>query len=82
MCLYVSIKSDNISLSKLLLSTGGRSHDLVPCVQQHDVILAEVILSEVSHLSDDETARLIGAFEQSWLMIHNHQLKSVVMGSN
>lgn len=74
MSLYVWIKSDNICLNKLLLRSGGRSHYLVPCIQQHDIILTEVILSEVSHLRGDETARLIGAFKQSWLVVQHCQL--------
>lgn len=47
---------------------------LVPCVQQHDIILNEVILCELSHLIHDETARLIGAFEQARLVVGHHLL--------
>lgn len=59
MLLYVRIKSDNIFLNKLLLPSGGRSDYLVPRIQQHDIVLAEIILSEASHLGDNEASRLI-----------------------
>lgn len=73
-CFYVWVKSDNICLNKLLLSSRGCSHHLVPCIQQHDVVFADVILSELGHLGDNEVARLIGAFKQSWLVVQNGQL--------
>lgn len=42
---------------------------LIPRVEQHDVVLAEVILREPSHLRDNEAARLIGAFKQARLVV-------------
>lgn len=47
---------------------------LVPCVQQHDIILTEVVLREQGHLGHDETACLIGAFEQARLVVWNRLL--------
>ncbi len=38
---------------------------LLPGVQKHDIILVQVILSEVSHFCHKESARLIGAFKQT-----------------
>lgn len=42
---------------------------LIPRVEQHDVVLAEVILGEPSHLRDNEAACLIGAFKQARLVV-------------
>lgn len=42
---------------------------LVPCVQQHDIVLVEVILRELGHFSHDEASRLIGAFKQARLLV-------------
>ncbi len=38
---------------------------LLPGVEKHDIILVQVILSEVSHFCHKESARLIGAFKQT-----------------
>lgn len=42
---------------------------LIPRVEQHDVVLAEVILCKPCHLCNDEAARLIGAFKQARLVV-------------
>lgn len=67
-------------VSHVHVSVGECLNNLVPRIQQHDVILAEVILSEARHLGDNEATRLIGAFKQSGLLVQNHLLQSVVRG--
>lgn len=59
------------------ITTQVISH-LIPGIEQHDVVLAEVVLSELSHLRDDEAARLIGALEQARLVVHEGLLQPEV----
>lgn len=58
----------NICMLKFVNAHYKQCH-LVPCVQQHDIILTEVVLRELGHLGHVETARLIGAFKQAWLVV-------------
>lgn len=53
---------------------------LVPGVQEHDIILAEVILGELRHLGNDEAARLIGALKEAGLVVRLHLLQSTNRG--
>lgn len=60
-------RNDKMDTSKGKISHPAASltSHLLPCVQQHHVLLVQITLGEVTHLGHPELPNLIGAFEQA-----------------